>query len=109
MKFKSFLLLIVIFSIHLSIGAQTLTVATYNLRYDNRGDSGNLWVNRAPIQANLIRFHDFDVVGIQEGLINQLEDLSKALPQYTRYGIGRDDGKAAGEHSAIYYKKDKFY
>jgi endonuclease/exonuclease/phosphatase family metal-dependent hydrolase len=108
MKFKSFLLLIVIFSIHLSIGAQTLTVATYNLRYDNRGDSGNLWVNRAPIQANLISFHDFDVVGIQEGLINQLEDLSKALPQYTRYGIGRDDGKAAGEHSAIYYKKDKF-
>jgi endonuclease/exonuclease/phosphatase family metal-dependent hydrolase len=83
-------------------------VATYNLRYDNRGDSGNLWVNRAPIQSNLIRFHDFDVVGIQEGLINQLEDLSKSLPQYTRYGIGRDDGKAAGEHSAIYYKKDKF-
>ena len=83
-------------------------MATYNLRYDNRGDSGNLWVNRAPVQANLIRFHDFDIVGIQEGLINQLQDLSKALPQYKRYGIGRDDGKEAGEHSAIYYKKDKF-
>ena len=108
MKLKFSLLLILIITIKFSISAQTLTVATYNLLYDNRGDSGNLWVNRAPIQSNLIRFHDFDVVGIQEGLINQLEDLSKALPQYTRYGIGRDDGKAAGEHSAIYYKKDKF-
>jgi endonuclease/exonuclease/phosphatase family metal-dependent hydrolase len=108
MKHKFFLLLVLIISINLSISAQTFTVATYNLRYDNRGDSGNLWVNRAPVQANLIRFHDFDVVGIQEGLINQLEDLSKALPQYTRYGIGRDDGKASGEHSAIYFKKDKF-
>jgi len=108
MKLKFSLLLILIITIKFSISAQTLTVATYNLRYDNRGDSGNLWVNRAPIQSNLIRFHDFDVVGIQEGLINQLEDLSKSLPQYTRYGIGRDDGKAAGEHSAIYYKKDKF-
>ena len=108
MKLKFSLLLISIIIIKFSISAQTLTVATYNLRYDNRGDSGNLWVNRAPIQSNLIRFHDFDVVGIQEGLINQLEDLSKSLPQYTRYGIGRDDGKAAGEHSAIYYKKDKF-
>ena len=108
MKLKFSLLLLLIITINFSISAQTFTVATYNLRYDNRGDSGNLWVNRAPIQANLIRFHDFDVVGIQEGLINQLEDLSKTLPQYTRYGIGRDDGKAAGEHSAIYYKKDKF-
>lgn len=108
MKLKFSLLLLLIITINFSISAQTFTVATYNLRYDNRGDSGNLWVNRAPIQANLIRFHDFDVLGIQEGLINQLEDLSKTLPQYTRYGIGRDDGKAAGEHSAIYYKKDKF-
>lgn len=108
MKHKFFLLLVLIIIIDLSISAQTFTVATYNLRYDNRGDSGNLWVNRAPVQANLIRFHDFDVVGIQEGLINQLEDLSKTLPQYARYGIGRDDGKASGEHSAIYFKKDKF-
>lgn len=37
-----------------------------------------------------------------------LRDLSRDLPDYTRYGIGRDDGKDAGEHSAIFYKKDKF-
>ncbi|HCN82498.1 MAG TPA: endonuclease [Sphingobacteriaceae bacterium] len=108
MKLKSLLLSAFIAALTLNLSAQTFTVATYNLRYDNRSDSGNLWVNRAPVQANLIRFHDFDIFGIQEGLKNQIDDLSKALPQYSRYGIGRDDGKDAGEHSAIYYKKDKF-
>jgi endonuclease/exonuclease/phosphatase family metal-dependent hydrolase len=56
----------------------------------------------------LIRFHDFDILGTQEGLQNQLEDISAALPEYQRYGIGRDDGKDKGEHSAIFFKKDKF-
>jgi endonuclease/exonuclease/phosphatase family metal-dependent hydrolase len=85
-----------------------LTVATYNIRYDNPRDTGNLWVNRAPVVASLIRFHDFDIFGTQEGLKNQLDDINNALPQYGRYGLGRDDGKDKGEHSAIFYKKDEF-
>lgn len=88
--------------------AQQLTVGSYNVRYDSPGDSGNLWVDRAPVVAALIRFHDFDVLGTQEGLKNQLDDLSKALPAYQRYGVGRDDGKEKGEYSAIFFKKDKF-
>lgn len=87
---------------------QALVVGTFNLRYDNPRDTGNLWVNRAPIVASLIRFHEFDVLGTQEGLRNQLDDIKKALPEYTYYGQGRDDGQAKGEHSAIFYKKDKF-
>ncbi|WP_129716160.1 endonuclease/exonuclease/phosphatase family protein [Pedobacter sp. SYP-B3415] len=93
-----------------SFGAagQKLTVGTFNIRYDNPKDSGNLWVNRAPVVSNLIRFHGFDVLGVQEGLKNQLNDISSALPEYARYGKGRDDGQDGGEHSAIYYKKDRF-
>lgn len=90
------------------IKAQKITVGSFNIRYDNPGDSGNLWKDRAPIVSNLIRFHGFDILGIQEGLINQLEDISSALPGYARYGKGRDDGKEGGEHSAIFYKKDRF-
>lgn len=90
------------------IQAQSFTVATYNLRYDNSGDIGNEWKNRAPVVVNLIRYHDFDVFGTQEALLNQLDDVSKGLPQYARFGAGRDDGKDAGEHSAIFYKKNKF-
>src|SRR5687767_14639720 len=88
--------------------AQTLNIGTFNIRYDNPRDSGNLWKDRAPVVANLIRFHEFDIFGTQEGLKNQLDDIANALPEYSWYGIGRDDGKEKGEYSAIYYKKDKF-
>ena len=108
MKFKKLLLAIAtFFSIQL-IQAQELTIATYNIRYDNPRDTGNLWIDRAPVVASLIRFHDFDIFGTQEGLKNQLDDIRNALPQYTYYGVGRDDGKDKGEHSAIFYKKDDF-
>jgi endonuclease/exonuclease/phosphatase family metal-dependent hydrolase len=92
----------------LGASAQNYAIATFNIRMDNPRDSGNLWIDRAPRAANLIRFHDFDVFGVQEAFKNQLEDMSRALPEYARYGVGRDDGKEAGEHSSIYFKKDLF-
>ena len=95
------------FSIYL-VHAQQLTIGTYNLKYDNPKDTGNLWVNRAPVIAALLRFHAFDIFGTQEGYKNQLDDIANALPQYSYYGAGRDDGKDKGEHSAIFYKKDEF-
>lgn len=104
---KTIMLMLISVMVQSSI-AQQMKLATFNLRYDNKKDSGNLWVNRAPIVSALIRFHDFDVFGTQEGLINQLNDISKDLPEYTRYGKGRDDGQEKGEHSAIFFKKDEF-
>jgi len=91
-----------------TVFSQSLITGTFNLRYDNPRDTGNLWKDRAPIAASLIRFHQFDIVGTQEGLTNQLEDLRNSLPEYSYYGIGRDDGQLKGEHSAIFYKKAKF-
>lgn len=92
----------------LSLKAQKITIGSFNVRFDNPGDTGNLWKDRAPVVANLIRFHDFDVLGVQEALKNQLADISASLPTYARYGKGRDDGKDGGEHAAIFYKKDRF-
>jgi len=92
----------------LTAEAQTLKIATFNIRYYNEKDSGNLWVDRAPRISALIGFHDFDIFGVQEAYKNQLDDMNNALPAYARYGVGRDDGKDAGEHSSIYYKKDSY-
>lgn len=94
----------------LSLQAETMVVATYNLRNANAGDStsGNGWGQRYPYIAELVRFHGFDVFGTQEGKYQQLEDLKQAMPGYGYIGVGRDDGKQAGEHSAIFYRMDKF-
>lgn len=100
-------LLVLIFAAKMLPG-QSLNIATFNLRFDNPRDSGNLWKDRAPVVAALIRFHEFDIFGTQEGLKNQLDDIATALPEFTWYGKGRDDGKEKGEFSAIFYKKDKF-
>lgn len=108
LRFIVFTAVFSLMAIGMGVKAQSLTIATFNIRYANQSDTGNLWVDRAPVVANLIRFHDFDVFGIQEGLKHQLDDVSTALPQFARYGVGRDDGKEGGEHSAIYYLKDKY-
>jgi endonuclease/exonuclease/phosphatase family metal-dependent hydrolase len=107
---RIFGLLILCFFSTASLNAQQFRVATYNLRYANHGDSlhGNGWGQRYPVIAGLIRFHDFDIFGTQEGLYHQLNDLKDSLPGYTYIGIGRDDGINGGEHSAIFYKTQKF-
>jgi endonuclease/exonuclease/phosphatase family metal-dependent hydrolase len=95
-------------SIHTNLFSQDFKFATYNLRYQNDSDTGNLWQQRAPMVIALIRFHQFDIFGTQEGLINQLTDIRKGLPEYDFYGAGRDDGKDQGEHSAIFFRKERF-
>ena len=88
----------------------TLQVGSYNIRYENKGDSlkGNGWGQRLPIIAQQILFHDLEIFGTQEGYIGQLEGMKALLPGYEYIGVGRDDGKLAGEHSAIFYKTEVF-
>ncbi|HET8829794.1 MAG TPA: endonuclease/exonuclease/phosphatase family protein [Pelobium sp.] len=105
---KTLLSFVLFFSISLTITAQKLTVGTFNIRLETKNDTGNLWTQRAPLVSDLIRFYDFDILGTQEGFANQLQDIKTALPYYSVYGKGRNDGKTAGEHTAIFYKKDKF-
>lgn len=110
-KFKSIFSISVFLLLLHAIGfSQKLNVATYNIRYDNKGDveKGNGWEQRKPVIAKLIQFHEFDLFGTQEGLVHQLEDLKRSLPGFDYVGVGRDDGKQAGEHSAIFYNVNKF-
>ncbi|MVN76843.1 endonuclease [Hymenobacter sp. HMF4947] len=88
--------------------AVPLRVATYNLRFNTASDGPDAWPNRKELVKNLVRYHDFDVFGTQEGLRGQLDGIAE-LPEYAFVGHGRDDGQAAGEHSAIFYKKARLH
>ncbi|HCL04923.1 MAG TPA: endonuclease [Chitinophagaceae bacterium] len=102
-------LVLILFVVQLyTVDAQTLITGTFNVRLETPRDTGNLWKDRKVYVANLVRFHGFDLFGTQEGFKNQLDDIQQQLPEYERYGIGRDDGQLKGEHSAIFYKKDRF-
>ena len=88
--------------------APAFTVISFNIRYDNPGDGKNAWPNRKQLVANLVQFHRADLLGVQEALKGQLDDLSQLLPEFGWLGVGRDDGKEKGEYSAIFYRKDRF-
>ncbi|MDR2497465.1 MAG: endonuclease/exonuclease/phosphatase family protein [Tannerellaceae bacterium] len=107
---KHFIIIIsIIISLPTAMHGQSgagLRVATYNLRMDTKADSLNAWTYRRDNVKALVLFHEFDIIGTQEGFLHQLRDICE-LPQYAYCGAGRDDGKEAGEHSAIIYRKDR--
>lgn len=84
-----------------------IIVAAYNLRMDTSSDGINAWPNRKDDVKALVQYHEFDIIGTQEGFKHQLEGLLE-IPGFAYIGGGRDDGKDAGEHSAIVYKKERF-
>lgn len=88
--------------------AARLRVMTYNIRYNTPRDGENAWPNRKTMVASMIRFHGADIVGVQEALRGQLDDLAALLPEYAWTGVGRDDGRDKGEFSAIFYRRDRF-
>lgn len=82
--------------------SEKLTVATWNVRYANAEDSarGNAWSKRLGHIVQMIRFYDFDVIGMQEVRPGQAEDLEKALPEYEL--ILKD----SSESNLILFKRD---
>jgi endonuclease/exonuclease/phosphatase family metal-dependent hydrolase len=80
---------------------------SFNIRYNNPNDGVNAWPNRRDWVAGLVRFHAADVVGVQEALAPMLAELDERLPGFARVGVGRSDGRAKGEFSAILYRTDR--
>lgn len=82
-----------------------------SVRYANPADEqrGNGWSQRCPVICNQIAYESFDLVGMQEVLKSQFDDLSNRLSRdYGCIGVGRNDGKTSGEYAPIFYKKDRF-
>ncbi|MFA5972886.1 MAG: endonuclease/exonuclease/phosphatase family protein [Lentimicrobiaceae bacterium] len=93
-----------------AVGAQsiTLNVLTYNIRLLNPGDAPNTWSARKQKVFSLISAAKPDVFGLQEPVREQVKDIEYAFPDYALVGVGRDDGKEAGEYSPLFYNEHKF-
>lgn len=84
---------------------RALTVMTFNVRYGTAPDGENRWENRREGVIGLIKTNDPDVLGVQEALAEQVDEISAALPDYGVIGVGRDDGVRKGEFSALLYRR----
>lgn len=101
-------LVLLLLAIPATLFSQQMNIITYNIRYNNTGDGVNAWPNRIEMVTGLLKFHDPDIFGMQEALIGQIKDVENNLPDYEWFGVGRDDGKEAGEFSPVFFKKSKF-
>ena len=99
------LLLFVLCGFCLGSQAQDLKIISFNIRYNSWDniDGENGWPNRKDAVAKMILEEHPAAIGLQEALIDQLQYLDTVLTHYRRIGVGRDDGKEAGEFMAIYY------
>jgi endonuclease/exonuclease/phosphatase family metal-dependent hydrolase len=87
---------------------QHLSVMSFNIRFDNPGDSLNWWNHRKELVVETLLEQSPDLIGMQEVLDGQLNYLLGSLAGFGSVGVGRDNGKKAGEYSPIFYKKDLF-
>ena len=91
------------------VASAQMLVGSYNIRYKNAQDSlrGDLWTKRCQVICDQVNFMSPDIFGAQEVLYPQLQDMLRGLDGYDYIGVGRDDGKQAGEYAAIFYKKNR--
>jgi endonuclease/exonuclease/phosphatase family metal-dependent hydrolase len=88
-------------------GAVDFTVASFNLRYITREDTGpRTWTARRDFAAELMKGWEADFLCLQEAFRSMLDDVHERLPGYGEAGVGREDGKEKGEYSAILFRQD---
>ena len=100
---KMLFLSVLLFSAINSSAQNELNVLSFNIRYDNANDSLDAWPYRKNNAASQVTFHNVHLLGVQEALYNQVQDLQQRLKGFKYVGIGRADGKTKGEFSAIFY------
>ena len=87
---------------------EPLQVMSFNIRYGTAKDGENHWSARREMLFDLVRERNADLIGLQEALAFQIDEILMAAPGYAAVGVGRDDAARDGEFSAILFKKDRF-
>ena len=89
-------------------GRLSVRVMTFNVRFDNPKDGpDNTWEMRRDAAVAVIETHAPDVVGAQEAMQHQADDLRNGLPGYEFFGRSRELS-ASGEFVPLLWRRDRF-
>jgi endonuclease/exonuclease/phosphatase family metal-dependent hydrolase len=88
------------------VRAQHLRVMSFNVRLLTDVDGPNQWRYRRDLAATMIRRQHPDVIGTQELVAGQGDDLVARLPHYAWFGEGRRGGRG-DEHMGVFYRRDR--
>ncbi len=85
-----------------------LNVMSFNIRYGTANDGENSWPKRKHLVMDVVRETRPEILGLQEALRFQLDEIKTQFPNLQEVGVGRSDGKTKGEYAAILYDRQRF-
>lgn len=92
-----------------AVNAQApIRVLTFNIRYGTANDGAHAWPNRRAAVIATIRDYTSHLLGLQEALRFQLDEIRSGISRYREIGVGRDDGIAKGEYAALLVDTTRF-
>ena len=77
---------------------------SFNIRYGTAADGEDHWEKRREMLFTTIEAFQPDLLGTQEVVAFQADELKKRLKGHGFVGAGRDDGKDKGEMTPIYFR-----
>lgn len=86
---------------------QNLRVMSFNIRYGTAQDGADAWIKRRSLVAEVVRKFAPDLMGTQETLPFQAEQLLQDVPGYTYVGWSRDSS-ANGEQCGVFVNTTRF-
>jgi len=98
------LLIVILTAVTEAAAPEPLAVMSFNIRYGTANDGPDRWELRKGQLIDLLKTQNPDVIGLQEALHSQIDEILVALPDYRMVGVGRSDGGQGGEYAAILYR-----
>ncbi len=81
-----------------------LKVMSYNIRLGSANDGTNSWAMRYTATYDMLKDQAPDIFGVQEALDYQVAYIHE-MCGYEYVGVGRENGKKEGEHTAVFWNK----
>ncbi len=86
---------------------EPVRVMSFNIRYGTAPDGDDSWPHRRSLVMDVIRADEPHLLGLQEALREQLDEIVSVFPGYASTGVGRNaDG--GGEYSALLFDRRRF-
>jgi len=81
---------------------------SFNIRYGTASDGPDHWDHRRAFVLDLLAGYGADVIGLQEALAFQVDQVQTVLPEYELIVACRDVGRRRGEGCPIFYRRDRY-
>jgi endonuclease/exonuclease/phosphatase family metal-dependent hydrolase len=83
-------------------------VMSLNIRYSTPNDLQDAWPLRRELCFGTIETFDPDLMGLQEVLLSQADEIKARFKSHEFVGVPRVDGKTKGEIAPILFRRDRF-